>query len=92
MIGMMNAKVTTNIRMDRDDWLNIKAIAAAKNMSFNEYINWLVRDWGAKKELAVDGGEGKKRRQKVGLMDFSRKIIKDDKPMGLSKDDELIYG
>ena len=88
----MNGKVVTNIRMDRDDWLNIKGIAAANNMSFNEYINWLVRDLGTKKELAVDCSGKREKKQKIGLMDFSRKVIKNDKPMGLSEDDELIYG
>jgi len=50
----MNKPIITNLRINKHDWLQIKAIAAELGMSANEYINYLIRDLSTKRELLPD--------------------------------------
>jgi len=82
----MNSKmVVTNLRVSRADWLQLKVLAAEEGMSVNEYVNFMLQDYAKKKEFPRKAN----RRSFYDLLEIAK--IK-DKPMGLSKDDEVIYG
>ncbi len=89
----MNTKVTTNIRMDRADWINIKTMAVANNMSFNEYINFLANDSVVKSVLGEEVGRvgGKRKLDLRNLASEARKI-KSEPESGFSDDDMAVYG
>lgn len=89
MIDMM---ITTNIRMTKEDWMQAKSIASEMGMSFNGYVNWLMRDLGRKKELLGNVKIEKKVNKKMSFADIALSKVVNDKPMGLNKDDEVIYG
>jgi len=76
MIIVKNDIVTTNLRLPRQDWLMIKALAAEEGKSFNEYINWLVED--VSKRMMVFGEAANMRQE-------GRKLK-------LNEDDKIIYG
>jgi hypothetical protein len=85
----MNQTVTTNLRMDRSDWLQIKVMAAELGMSVNKFINQIIRKVTTNQQLGV-------------IEDYKNASIWEElpkialkskgKPMGLSEDDEIIYG
>lgn len=86
-------KIVTNLRIDKNDWLQIKAMAAEQGISFNEYINLIALEAISKAFL------GKPRKNQIGknrkniyeaLISLSKKSYK-DKPMGLSENDQIIY-
>ncbi|MDO8569981.1 MAG: hypothetical protein Q7R97_00150 [Candidatus Daviesbacteria bacterium] len=87
-------KIVTNLRIDANDWLQIKAIAAEQGISFNEYINLIAQEAMSKAFLDKPKKNqiGKNRRNIYEtLMSLSKKNYK-NKPMGLSEDDQIIYG
>ena len=91
----MNEPVITNLRINKHDWLQLKAVAAEVGMSANEYINYLIRDLSAKRELLPDMKLNQARSRKTApiweLGDIAKKIK--PTPMGeLSADDTVIYG
>lgn len=45
--------ITTNVRIKRDDLLQIKAIAAEAGMSFNEYVNFILHQQSLAQELGI---------------------------------------
>ena len=82
----MNEPVVTNLRINRQDWLQLKAVAAELGMSVNEYVNYLIRDLSAKRELLPDI----KHAPIWALGDITKRIK--PTPMGkLSPDDTVIY-
>lgn len=83
----MAKKIVTNLRIDENDWLQVKTVAAELGMSVNEYINYLVRDLSTKLELtAPEEGSAL-----LKLSEISKKFK--PKPMGeLSEIDKIIYG
>lgn len=85
-ITMNNKMVITNLRINKNDWLQLKTMAAELGMSANEYINFLIEDFSKKRTFPS------KIKSSSSFWDLSRfsKII--DKPMGMSKDDKIIYG
>lgn len=85
----MNDKIVTNLRVDQNDWLRLKAMAAEFNMSVNEYINWIIDLSISKAPL----GYPKKHRKSFYdlLENLSKKKIKPQK-FELSEDDKIIYG
>lgn len=89
----MARKIVTNLRIDEADWLRIKSMAAGLGMSANQYIIELIESVSVKQELGLDltdfEGEENKRYSIWNLPNLAN--IK-DKPMGLSKEDEIIYG
>lgn len=83
----MAHKIVTNLRIDENDWLQVKTVAAEFGMSVNEYINYLIRDLSTKLELTIPS----KNPPLLKLSEISKKIK--PKPMGeLSDDDKIIYG
>ena len=83
----MNKKVVTNLRIDREDWFQLKSEAGELGMSVNEYINYLLRDLSARRNLNPD----KKTAPFWKLGELGKKF----KPKGageLSADDKIIYG
>lgn len=85
--SIMNKKViVTNLRVEEEDWNQLKAVAAERGMSANEYINYLMKNvvtepflFGAKKSKSV-----------WKLPELSKKA-KARKKFDLSEDDKLIY-
>ena len=90
----MNKPVVTNLRIDRHDWLQLKAVAGELGMSVNEYVNYLIRDLSAKRELLPDVKHKKKSGKSAPIWklgDIAKKIKR--APMDeLSPDDKIIYG
>lgn len=90
----MTKPIVTNLRINRDDWLQLKTVAAELGMSVNEYINYLIRDLSTKRELSPDMKLNKRFERKNApiweLGDIAKRIKKT--PMGkLSPDDMAIY-
>lgn len=85
----MAKKIVTNLRIDENDWLQIKAIAAELGMSINEYINYTVKKTSVKNELALDKEnlEGKQ----YSIWNLSNLAKLPGKPMGMSEEDKIIY-
>lgn len=87
----MSRKIVTNLRIDANDWLRIKAIAAEFNMSTNEYINWVLDLSTSKAQL------GWPKKAKESIYDLLSKLH-EKKPKSthkhfeLSEDDKIIYG
>lgn len=82
--------VVTNLRIDKEIWLQMKVQASEMGISVNEYIIQIVQEASAKKELALDkkGARLKTR----SIWDLPKLAKMKDKPMGLSEEDEIIYG
>lgn len=78
--------VVTNLRIDKHDWLQLKVSAAEQGMSVNEYVNFMIQDYAKKKQFP------KKTNKKRSFYDLSKIAKIKDTPMGISKDDEVIYG
>ena len=82
--------IVTNLRVDKNLWLQIKSMAAAADLSVNEYIIRIIQEISVKKELALDKkGVAVKTRS---IWDLPKLAKIEDKPMGLSEEDEIIYG
>ena len=88
MFSIIMAKniVVTNLRIDKEKWLQVKSQASEMGMSVNEYINYLITDLSIKRELIDDFDKAP-----IWQLPEIHKKIK-SKPMGLSEDDEVIYG
>ncbi len=79
--------VTTNLRLDRQDWLMIKTLAAEEGKSFNEYVKQVIIE----NSLSIKKGENEKK--KLSMRDLGKVLASmKDQPMGLSEDDKIIYG
>lgn len=88
---MKQKMIISNIRIPKNDWLQVKAAAGELGMSVNQYINYVIERFATMKELSEEL-VGKKRKQS-SIWDLPKiaKQIK-MKPLGLSKEDEEIYG
>lgn len=82
----MTQMVVTNLRMEQPDWLQIKAMAGETGMSVNKYINNLIR------KLSTLEMVGMTEEKKMTIWDLPKLANKKNKPMGMSKEDEIIYG
>ena len=83
-------KVITNLRIDEDEWLQVKTMAASQGISVNEYITRIIRMENIKEVL------GRKNVKSVpkgyqALLDLAASNYK-RKPMGASEDDKVVYG
>lgn len=90
----MGKQVVTNLRINKHDWLQIKAVAAELGMSVNAYINYLIIDLSAKRELLPDMKPNQAVSRKTApiwaLGDIAKRIK--PTPIGeLSPDDTAIY-
>lgn len=83
----------TNLRIPRDDWLQIKTLAAASGMSVNQYIINLIQSISVKRELALDEKAvlEAKRGKKYSIWNLPKLAKAKHKPMGLSDLDKIIY-
>lgn len=91
----MAEKIVTNLRIDKDDWLQLKAMAAELGMSVNEYINFLAQNavskaqFGYPKKFKIDM---KKRKSIYDLLPSLLKEKQKKDAFELSEDDKIIYG
>jgi len=74
-----------------DDMMQYKMMAEERGMSFNEYVNRIMKEVTQTKMIVGDLIVLKNKR-KMSFMDIVDIKIKKDKPMGLSDDDMIIYG
>jgi hypothetical protein len=50
----MNKIITTNLRIPKEDWMNIKTTAGEKGISVNQYINNVLSQHMRRDQLGVD--------------------------------------
>lgn len=87
----MSKKIVTNLRIDEQDWLEVKAIAAEQGMSINEYLNFLIKDVSLRSSLGIPK-KSKKTKKKEEIWDRWEALSKmPSEPMDLSEDDKIIY-
>lgn len=86
----MQKIIVSNIRFPEDEWIMLKTAAGLHGMSINEYMRYLSQADAIKTATGVK--EIKSRITGYKAMDkfLNRKIL--DIPMGMSKEDEVIYG
>lgn len=82
----MNKKIiVTNLRVGENDWNQLKAVAAERGMSANEYINYLMKNV-VSEPFAPSRKTG---RSVWTLPDLSKRAQRGK--YDLSEDDKLIY-
>lgn len=89
----MAKKIVTNLRIDENDWLQVKTVAAEFGMSINEYINYLLQNTLSKAQFGYP--KKSKIRKRKSIYDLLPALLKGrrkDKGLGLSEDDKIIYG
>lgn len=87
----MAKKIVTNLRIEEMDWLQVKAEAAEEGLSVNEYINTIIKEAAARMELAL-GKQAPLREKRYSIWNLPKLAKIKDKPMGLSRQDKIIYG
>ncbi|OGD03685.1 hypothetical protein A2989_03320 [Candidatus Amesbacteria bacterium RIFCSPLOWO2_01_FULL_48_25] len=86
--------VTTNLRIDEEVYRRNRLIAVEEGMSFNEYVNQILREEPTRRYLA-SAKKTKKSKTGEDFYEAFEKFIDDPyerKPMGLSEEDKIIYG
>lgn len=87
----MRRMIITNLRMPENMWLQVKSTAAELGISVNEYLNNLIWEVSGRKQLGIKSK--KKRVNEKKFWEIYKLMDKIEyKPMGLSKEDEIIYG
>lgn len=81
--------IVTNIRLPKQEWLQVKTTAAELGMSINEYVNFIIRDYSQARELVGIAFE-QKTHSIWDLPSLAGGNTQDAFP--LSADDEEIYG
>lgn len=80
----MNTMIVTNLRVMKEDWNQLRAIAAERGMSANEYINQVLRNVVSEpKKLAT--------KKKMSIWDLPKLAKMENSPEKFSPDDEIIY-
>src|SRR3990167_6366211 len=84
-ISIMGTMIVTNLRVMKEDCNQLRAIAAERGMSANEYINHVLKNVVSKpKKIAI--------RKRLSIEELP-KLAKIATPNGeLSEDDKIIYG
>lgn len=88
----MTRKIVTNLRIDENDWLQVKTVAAELGMSVNEYINYLIQNTVSKAQF---GYPKKTRIQRKSIYDLLPVLLRSKhkkESFELSEDDKIIYG
>ena len=86
---MKDKVIVTNLRIKKQDWLQVKTAAAELGMSVNQYVNFLIRDLTQKRQFMSDISADKS----GGLSDLLKLAKDKNKAVGkLSKEDKLVYG
>jgi len=92
---MASRMIVTNLRIDEHDWNQIRAVAAEMGISANEYVKRVLKEAAARQQLGVEmkkNATGKRKRNNF-LLELSKIAEKvPNQPMGLSEEDEIIYG
>ena len=83
--------VTTNLRIKRADWLQLKAMAAEHGLSFNEYVKRLLAQKSKTQLLNVETTKQIVSPSIWQLADISS-ITTQKKTPELSEEDQIIYG
>lgn len=83
----MAKKIVTNLRIDENDWLQLKSDAGELGMSVNEYINFLLKDSSIRRRL-----NPKKEEAPFWKLGELSKKFKSEPAGELSEDDKIIYG
>jgi len=78
-----------NLRLDADEWTQIKAEAAELNMSAHEYLLFLIRNFSMRRELQ---SEGKQTAKTAPIWNLAKLSKGAGKPVNLNSDDDEIYG
>lgn len=85
--SIMNKKIiVTNLRVAAEDWFQLRAVAAERGMSANEYINYLMKN-----VVAEPSAPGARSSQSVWELPELSKRVQARKKFDLSEDDKLIY-
>ncbi|KKQ77623.1 MAG: hypothetical protein US99_C0037G0003 [Candidatus Daviesbacteria bacterium GW2011_GWF2_38_6] len=90
---IMARKIVTNLRIDENDWLQVKTVAAELGMSVNEYINYLLQNIVPKAQFGYP--KKSKIRKRKSIYDLLPVLLQGKhKKEGfeLSEDDKIIYG
>lgn len=85
---MKQKMVVTNLRIPEEDYLQVKAVAAESGLSVNEYIKKMISHYS--KQIMLNYSPMEKKPSIWDLPEIAKKIK--NKPMGWSKEDEIIYG
>ena len=81
----MNTMIVTNLRVMKEDWNQLRAIAAERGMSANEYINHVLKNVVSEpKKLSTE--------KKMSIWDLPKLAKMENSPEKFSPDDEIIYG
>jgi len=93
-IIMSKSIIVTNLRVDKNLWLQIKSMAAASGLSVNQYVINLIQSVSVREELALDEKRAfqTNRKKKYSVWNLPDLANIKDKPMGLSDLDKTIYG
>lgn len=85
---IMSQTITTNLRIDKDEWSQLKVMAAELNMSVNQYVKYLLRHLSAKRILHAHFPDRSKLPiWRLGEIGEKMKI----EPGKLSEEDKIIY-
>ncbi len=94
MFSIIMSKIVTNLRMEKDDWLQIKILAAESGISINECINFLIKDLMVRRQLLTEVKKrifsSRKDAPIWKLGDIAKKF-KSSKKYALSEEDKIIY-
>ncbi len=85
---MDTKKIVTNLRVEEENWTQVKIVAAELGISINEYINSIIE-----KDISKIYLEGINK-NKISIYDSLSKLAKKKykrKPLGFSDDDKIIY-
>lgn len=83
--------IVSNIRIPESDWIQVKSAASDMGISVNRYINYAIERFTVVRELSREFNHKNTKQSSIwDLPEISKKIKM--KPMGLSKEDEEIYG
>ena len=89
----MAKKIVTNLRIDENDWLQVKTLAAELGMSFNEYTNYSLQNTISKAQFGYPKKSVIKKRKSIyDLLPTLLKGKHPQKEFELSEDDKIIYG
>ena len=86
----MEQTITTNLRLPYADWLQVRTLAAESGLSTNEYLKLIIRGLGNIRALA--GHWINPQRGTATIWDLPKLAKSQNKPLGISADDKLIYG
>ncbi len=85
--------VVTNLRLPADEYQQMRIIAAEKGISVNQYIRDSLEKIGLYQQLGIAPDKKKKTtRKKLSIWDLPKLAKLKDAPMGLSEEDQIIYG